>query len=116
MELREVPPRFEEPRKYGTMFVYRHLDVLRVVAIAKTIAEDPKVIDVGCGNGDFTEKLLEYLPNTIGVEIDPKYATKLFIKCIDIKDVKEKFDLAFLGWMELGKDYRKPRALLNEGG
>ena len=106
--MKKVLLRFREPRKHGSMFVYRHIDVLRVVAIAKAIADEPRVVDAGCGNCDFLDKLRVYLPNAIGIDNKPKFTDKPYVLQRDIRRLrKRRYDLAFIGWMELGVDFRK---------
>jgi ubiquinone/menaquinone biosynthesis C-methylase UbiE len=43
---------------------------MRVVAVAKSISSQPRYLDVGCGYGDFLEKVREFIPNAIGIEND----------------------------------------------
>ena len=42
--------------------------MVRIFAIAKAISENPTFLDVGCGYGDFLEKIREYIPNAEGIE------------------------------------------------
>ena len=42
--------RYSFPFLLGTYFVYRKIDVLRIVSISKAISDDPKYVDVGCGD------------------------------------------------------------------
>ena len=61
--------RYSFPFFTGSYFAYRKVDVLRIVAIAKSIAtKDPLYVDIGCGYGDFLDKIREHLPRTIGIE------------------------------------------------
>src|SRR5918996_2641931 len=60
--------RFIFPFLCGSYFTYRKIDVLRIFAIAKTISENPTYLDVGCGYGDFLEKIREYIPIAEGIE------------------------------------------------
>ncbi|MDW0316239.1 MAG: hypothetical protein QN716_12780, partial [Nitrososphaeraceae archaeon] len=46
----------------GTYFTYRKVDVIRLISIAKSISCTPTYVDVGCGYGDFLEKIREYIP------------------------------------------------------
>ncbi|MGA9908948.1 MAG: hypothetical protein WBP84_01935, partial [Nitrososphaeraceae archaeon] len=62
--------RFIFPLLAGSYFAYRKIDVMRVVAIAKSISSQPRYLDVGCGYGDFLEKVREFIPNAIGIEND----------------------------------------------
>jgi SAM-dependent methyltransferase len=106
--------RFIFPYICGTYFVYRKIDVLRVVAIAKSISPKPKYLDVGCGYGDFLDKIRQFIPDAIGIEKDggifyefnrvkPDY---IHIKDVSL-DLNEKYDLVFVGWMDPGVDFRK---------
>jgi SAM-dependent methyltransferase len=106
--------RFIFPYICGTYFGYRKIDVLRVVAIAKSISPKPKYLDVGCGYGDFLDKIRQFIPDAIGIEKDggifyefnrvkPHY---IHIKDVSL-DLNEKYDLVFVGWMDPGVDFRK---------
>jgi SAM-dependent methyltransferase len=106
--------RFIFPFICGTYFGYRKVDVLRVVATAKSISLKPKYLDVGCGYGDFLEKIREFIPDATGIEKDggifyefnmvkPDY---IHIKDVSL-DLKEKYDVIFVGWMDPGVDFRK---------
>jgi SAM-dependent methyltransferase len=106
--------RFIFPYICGTYFGYRKIDVLRVVAIAKSISPKPKYLDVGCGYGDFLDKIRQFIPDAIGIEKDggifyefnrvkPDY---IHIKNVSL-DLNEKYDLVFVGWMDPGVDFRK---------
>jgi SAM-dependent methyltransferase len=106
--------RFIFPYICGTYFGYRKIDVLRVVAIAKSISPKPKYLDVGCGYGDFLDKIRQFIPDAIGIEKDggifyefnrvkPDY---IHIKDVSL-DLNEKYDLVFVGWMDPGVDFRK---------
>jgi SAM-dependent methyltransferase len=96
----------------GTYFTYRKIDVLRIVTIARAITSDPQYLDVGCGYGDFLNKVTQHIPSAIGVEKDatiyyylnrpkPEYIISLPIEC-----VTQPIDVAFIGWMEPGVDFR----------
>ena len=106
--------RFIFPYICGTYFAYRKIDVLRVVAVAKSISPKPRYLDVGCGYGDFLEKIREFIPDAIGIEKDggifyefnmvkPDY---IHIKDVSL-DLNEKYDVIFVGWMDPGVDFRK---------
>ena len=106
--------RFIFPYICGTYFGYRKVDVLRVVATAKSISPEPKYLDVGCGYGDFLDKIREFIPDAIGTEKDggifyefnmvkPDY---IHIKDVSL-DLNQKYDLIFVGWMDPGVDFRK---------
>jgi hypothetical protein len=98
----------------GSYFAYRKIDVLRVVSIAKAISNEPKYIDVGCGYGDFLNKVREFLVNAIGIEketaifylvgkLRPDYIYPSAIEWLQGRT----FDLAFVGWMDHGVDFRE---------
>ena len=52
----------------GSYFAYRKVDVFRTVEIAKAISSNPSYIDIGCGYGDFLDKVRQLLPNARGIE------------------------------------------------
>src|SRR5919198_816117 len=106
--------RYSFPFLLGTYFAYRKIDVLRLVSISKAISDDPKYVDVGCGYGDFLDKVREFLANAIGIEKEtaifyilgkprPDYIYHGAIEWLE----KQKFDMAFVGWMDHGVDFRK---------
>jgi hypothetical protein len=110
--------RFLFPYLCGTYFSYRKVDVLRIKAIAdavsNNVSESIKYLEVGCGNGDFLEKVREYIPNAKGIEsnIDIFYSIgRTKPEYIEITDVKygidEFHDIIFVGWMDPGQDFRK---------
>jgi SAM-dependent methyltransferase len=96
----------------GSYFAYRKIDVLRVVAIAKTISNNPRYLDVGCGYGDFLKRIREFLPSAEGIEKDAGIFYCLgiikpdYISIGDAYWINEKYDLIFVGWMEPGLDFR----------
>jgi hypothetical protein len=104
--------RYSFPFFAGTYFGYRKIDVLRVVAVAKSLAKDPTYIDVGCGYGDFLSKIREYIPKAIGIEKEAGifYGCGIpkpdYITISDANWINEKYDVAFVGWMEPGEDFR----------
>ena len=105
--------RFIFPFLCGSYFAYRKIDVERIVSIAKTISKDPSYLDIGCGYGDFLEKIRQYLPNAEGMEKSAEMFFKLgkykpdYIKIGDAyNDIEKKYDIIFVGWMEPGVDYR----------
>lgn len=105
--------RFSFPFFSGTFFVYRKIDVKRIVTIAKTVAQDPSYLDVGCGRGEFLTKVRNYIPDAIGMELDPSifYCMGMhvppYIKIWDPKwGLDHDFDIVFIGWMEPGTDFR----------
>ena len=106
--------RFIFPYICGTYFGYRKVDVLRVVAVAKSISPKPKYLDVGCGYGDFLEKIREFIPDAIGIEKDGGIFYEFnrvkpdYIQIKDVSlDLNEKYDIVFVGWMDPGVDFRK---------
>ena len=106
--------RFIFPYICGTYFGYRRVDVLRVVALAKSISPNPRYLDVGCGYGDFLEKIREFIPDAIGIEKDVGIFYEFnrvkpdFIHIKDVSlDLNEKYDVIFVGWMDPGVDFRK---------
>jgi SAM-dependent methyltransferase len=105
--------RYSFPFLRGTYFAYRKIDVLRVVSIANSIADNPKYLDIGCGYGDFLKKIREFIPCAIGIEKD----ASIFYGCgiskpeyIRIADaqlgIDQKYDLIFVGWMDPSVDFR----------
>ena len=107
--------RFIFPLFSGTYFCYRKIDVHRIISIAKALSENAKYIDIGCGNGDFLRRIRKYLPHSIGIEQNllPLYLLKktkpdyIYSIPIELFTNKHKFDLAFVGWMQPGIDFRK---------
>jgi SAM-dependent methyltransferase len=98
----------------GSYFAYRMVDVARVISIAYSISREPTYIDVGCGYGDFLDKIREYLPNAVGIEKEgkifyafgrtkPDYIYSTAVEWLGNKN----YDIAFIGWMEPGVDFRK---------
>jgi hypothetical protein len=105
--------RFIFPFLCGSYFTYRRIDVLRIVEIAKSISNDPTYLDVGCGYGDFLEKIREYLPKAEGIEKSAEIFYCLgrtkpsYISIGDAyHDINKNYDVIFVGWMEPGVDYR----------
>jgi SAM-dependent methyltransferase len=106
--------RFIFPYICGTYFGYRKVDVLRIVSIAKAISAKPKYLDVGCGYGDFLEKIREFIPDANGIEKDGGIFYEFnrvkpdYIQIKDVSlDLNEKYDVIFVGWMDPGVDFRK---------
>jgi hypothetical protein len=98
----------------GSYFTYRKIDVMRIVQVAKSISNKPNYIDIGCGYGDFLRKVREFLPTAVGIEKDgaifyilqkprPEYIYSTAIEWLETKT----FDMAFVGWMEPGVDFRQ---------
>ena len=106
--------RFIFPFLCGSYFAYRKIDVERIVTIAQAIAKDnPSYLDVGCGYGDFLEKIRQYIPNAEGMEKSADIFFKLkkykpdYIKIGDAYNgIETRYDVIFVGWMEPGVDYR----------
>lgn len=66
------------------------------IAISK---EPKKLIDIGCGQGEFCHILNHNKISTLGVDLSAKQIDiakqkDINAKCIDIKDIDEKFDCA----------------------
>ena len=106
--------RFIFPYICGTYFGYRKIDVLRIVSIAKAISAKPKYLDVGCGYGDFLEKIRKFIPDASGIEKDGGIFYEFnrvkpdYIQIKDVSlDLNEKYDVIFVGWMDPGVDFRK---------
>ena len=105
--------RFIFPFLCGSYFTYRKIDVERIASIPKTVSKDPSYLDIGCGYGDFLEKVRQYLPNAEGMEKSVEMFFKLgkykpdYIKIGDAyNEIEKKYDVIFVGWMEPGVDYR----------
>ena len=100
----------------GSYFAYRKIDVLRIVAIAKGISNNPRYLDVGCGYGDFLRQIRKFIPSAEGIEKDASIFYSLgivkpnYIGIADAHCIDKKFDLIFVGWMEPGQDFRDPVA------
>ena len=108
--------RYFFPYLCGTYFVYRKIDVLRINVIAKVIKNHKKIIrylEIGCGNGDFLNKVRTIIPNAIGIENNSDLLFLInrpkphYIDFYDINFGLNKFyDIIFVGWMDPGQDYR----------
>jgi len=98
----------------GTYFAYRKVDVMRVVAIARAASGNtrPSYLDVGCGYGDFLDKVREFIPDAMGIEKDAGIFYGLgipkpeYIRIADAFWIDGRYDLIFVGWMEPGVDFR----------
>src|ERR687888_1251543 len=104
--------RYSFPFLLGTYFAYRKIDVLRLVSISKAISDDPKYLDVGCGYGDFLNKVREFLGNAIGIEKDVRIFYNFnipkpdYIRIADARwQIEDEYDLIFVGWMDPGVDF-----------
>ena len=71
------------------------------------------VLDIGCGYGDFLDKVRQILPDARGIE---KYGSIFYafqiskpdyIDLMSAEDLTEPVDVAFVGWMEPGQDFRR---------
>ena len=104
----------------GSYFAYRKIDVLRIVAIAKGISNNPKYLDIGCGYGDFLRQIRKFIPSAEGIEKEAGIFYSLgivkpdYIGISDAHWLDKKFDLIFVGWMEPGQDFRNPVARSTE--
>jgi SAM-dependent methyltransferase len=105
--------RFIFPFLCGSYFTYRKIDVIRIFAIAKTISDNPTFLDVGCGYGDFLNKIREYIPEAEGIEKSAEIFYSIgrtkpnYIRIADAYNgIDKNYDIIFVGWMEPGVDYR----------
>ncbi len=105
--------RFIFPFLCGSYFTYRKVDVVRIFTISKAISENPTYLDVGCGYGDFLEKIQEYIPTAKGIEKSAEIFYSIgrikpdYIEIADAYNgIDKKYDIIFVGWMEPGVDYR----------
>ena len=111
---RQYHSRYIFPLFDGTYFCYRKLDILRIVNIAQILSNNPTYIDIGCGIGDFLSKVLDFIPNATGIELDPtlfyllRKPTPHNISFHPIESIKcnQIFDIAFVGWMQPDIDFR----------
>ncbi len=102
--------RYIFPFFVGSYFAYRKVDVRRIVSVAKAVEENPRYIDVGCGFGDFVEKVREFLPQATGIEKELgifEFGVKPDYVKIAAAEQCPPVDVAFVGWMEPGADFRK---------
>ncbi len=97
----------------GSYFAYRKVDVGRVTAVAKSICSNPSYFDIGCGYGDFLEKVRRLVSNATGIEKQGGifYAFQVpkpdYIQLMPVEGLSGPVDLAFVGWMEPGQDFRR---------
>jgi hypothetical protein len=97
----------------GSYFAYRKVDVVRVIAIAKAVSDNPSYVDIGCGHGDFLKKVRQLLPNATGIEKEGSifYAFQIpkpdYISLMPAESLSQPVDTAFVGWMEPGQDFRR---------
>ena len=106
--------RYLFPYFSGTYFTYRKIDVTRITKMAYSISDTPMFLDVGCGYGDFLDKIRQYIPNSEGIERD--YTLFWYFGIIkpehiiigDVRwDLSKQYDMIFVGWMEPGIDFRR---------
>lgn len=96
----------------GSYFAYRKVDVARVAAVARSILPDPSFADLGCGYGDFLSKVREQLPSAQGVEKEGGIFYSFqrekpgYISLMPVEAFSGPCDVAFVGWMEPGQDFR----------
>jgi hypothetical protein len=96
----------------GSYFAYRKVDVQRVAAIARSVSENPGYVDVGCGYGDFLEKVRRLVPGATGIEKEGGifYVFRVprpdYIHLVPVEGLSQPVDVAFVGWMEPGQDFR----------
>jgi hypothetical protein len=106
--------RYSFPFFSGSYFAYRKVDVMRVVAIARSLSDTPGYLDVGCGYGDFLGHIRECLEHAEGIEKDGRIFYQLgipkpkHIRIVDAHWIDRKYDVIFVGWMEPGQDFRDP--------
>jgi hypothetical protein len=100
----------------GTYFSYREVDVMRIVAIAKSVAPATislSYVDIGCGYGDFLARIRDHLPRAMGIEKEGgifsafQVARPNYIQVMSVESFSPPIDVAFVGWMEPGQDFRK---------
>ena len=112
--LEKNPPahhaRYIFPFFVGSYFAYRKVDVLRIVAIVRAMGESSSYLDVGCGYGDFLGKVREYLSQAVGIEKEAsifEFAQKpVYVQIGGVERCCQEVDVAFVGWMEPGTDFR----------
>ncbi|HEY7506944.1 MAG TPA: hypothetical protein VH621_05020, partial [Nitrososphaera sp.] len=97
----------------GSYFAYRKLDVNRVVAVARSLSPEPSFVDVGCGYGDFLARIRDILPTATGIEKEGGifYSFQVqkpeYVSLMPIETFVQPTDVAFVGWMEPGQDFRR---------
>ncbi|TLY09185.1 MAG: hypothetical protein E6K88_05825, partial [Thaumarchaeota archaeon] len=90
----------------GSYFTYRKIDIERVAAIANSVSENPSYVDIGCGYGDFLEKVRRLVPHSTGIEKEGGifYAFQVskpdYIQLTPVEGLAKTVDVAFVGWME----------------
>jgi hypothetical protein len=97
----------------GSYFTYRRVDVVRVITSARAISDNPCYVDIGCGYGDFLKKVRQLLPDATGIEKDSSifYTFQIpkpdYINLMPAEGLAQPIDVAFVGWMEPGQDFRR---------
>lgn len=103
--------RYIFPLFAGSYFAYRKLDVMRIVAVARAVGE--KYVDFGCGHGDFLARVREFIPEARGVEAQEAIFSLIqapkpeYIEISPVELFDDRTDVAFVGWMEPGQDFRR---------
>jgi hypothetical protein len=91
---------------------------MRVAAVARSVNKDPSYLDVGCGYGEFLAKVREQVPLATGIEKEGGifYTFQVpkpdYIQVTDVESFGQPVDVAFVGWMEPGVDFRRHVAKL----
>ena len=97
----------------GSYFAYRKVDVERVASIARSVSQNPSYVDIGCGYGDFLKRVCRVLPDATGIEKEGGifYAFSVprpdHIHLMPVEGFSQPVDVAFVGWMEPGQDFRR---------
>lgn len=69
MEEKDFIRNFKFKKKYGQNFIIDD-NVLNNIVVSSLIDKDTLVIEIGCGAGSLTKKLVKVAKNVIGYEID----------------------------------------------
>lgn len=97
----------------GSYFAFRKVDIQRVAAITNSVSENPSYVDIGCGYGDFLEKVRRFVSNATGIEKEGgifyvfQVSKPDYIQLMPVEGLSEPLDVAFVGWMEPGQDFRR---------
>jgi SAM-dependent methyltransferase len=111
-----------DPWNYGTSWGKAHLDLNEsLIELAASEGRIPRALDIGCGEGWFTERLLSRCRKIVAVDISPVALERARRRCGDAPHVHferwdlfngrdlGEFDLVLaLGVLEL---FRRPRAV-----